>query len=851
MIDSPAHALNLRPPAADGSWHEVFGNSSEPRAEYQSVLRRVGSLRPTEVRALEEQMEATMREMGVHYGAVETAPRQPWRCDLLPHIFAATEWDEIVAGVQQRLKAFECFLRDVYGRREILRAGVVPIHLVLGSPFYQSASMGLPLPRESYLHLCGICLERDGHGALAVKSHQFGRAAGLAYMMQNRRALARVLPELLEESPVRSVADTPLFIAEAMREAAPGQLTDDPAVVLLSPGPESPAYYEHSFLARRTGISLVEGGDLLVLDDHLYLKTVRGLKRIDVVYSRVDDALLDPLVLRRGSMLGVPGLVHCLRRGTVTLLNAVGSQLADDRALLCFAGKIIRYYLAEEPILPTVPTYWLGDIDQREMVLENIADFRVEPISSKSLALAATHLAPGELAHAFRKNPHQFIAQPAETDGVTLHFANGKPAEAQQDHFVFALRQGSRYELFPGALTRVFSRDAGSGRGWVSKDTWVLGDDRAQITPPARPLRFLETSGPVREVTSRVAEAFYWMGRYLERAYHQAYLIQAIETLETEELNSAERKEYQPMWNRLLPPLETSAGESRRSITTRLDRYSLTLVPKPGSVAVTLQRVLANAESVQEAMSPEAWATLSSLRTLFQRVRYKAAPAADEASRVALRLNAKVTQRIPQFFAIASRTMLGDDGWRFCEIGERFERAVITANAVASIGKVLARRPPPSEIQLSAFLRLLGTRDAYRRVFQARAAPAEVLEILWEHPEAPRSVARCLSCCRELLSESAASRSAGAKNALAGIEELVHKIRRVDWSAFLPVSGDEGAASGGPGANGPADRLSPILGELLHSTLEIHSLISDGFLSHQAHIAQTIQPVLQGLQDGV
>ncbi|MHA3769974.1 circularly permuted type 2 ATP-grasp protein [Verrucomicrobiota bacterium sgz303538] len=829
--------------------HEILDLAGQPRSAYRRPLERLQGYRRAQLRELDEHMEATIREMGVHYGSSHTGAQKAWACDLLPHVFSTEEWERVVAGVRQRVRAFELFLQDVYGPRRILRDGVVPTHLVLGSPLYQGASINLPLPKDAYLHLCGVCLTRDRNGALAVKGHQLSRASGIAYMMQNRRALARVLPELFEENTVSSLADTPIALSDALRNAAPAKI-DSPSVVLLSPGPESAAYYAHGFLARRTGISLVRGDDLLVLEDHLYLKTVRGLKRVDVIYNRVPDAWLDPLVLRKGSHLGVPGLVHCLRRGTVTLLNAIGSELADNRSLLHFAPTIIRYYLHESPILPTIPTYWLGDIDQREMVLGDIGNFRIEPISGDEFT-SALELPPEQLARMIRKEPGHYVAQRVDPEAVTLYYNDGQLAEGRQEHLVFALRQDQDYEIFPGSLSIVHPTQTGAGDHWITKDSWVPGGDIAHPSIHVRPRRFMESHAPSREVTSRVAESFYWMGRYLERAYHQAYMIQAIETLETEELNSAERKLYQPMWNRLLPPLEKSAGVSRRSITTRLDRYRLTLLPEPGSVASAFKRVISNAESVQESLSPEAWATLSSLRTLFQRTKFKSKISDAECARVALRLTAEVTQGIPQFYAIASRTMLGDDGWRFCEIGEKLERAMITANAVYSIGKALGRTPQATEIQLSAFLRLLGTRDAYRRVFQMRAEPAAVLEVLWQHPEAPHSVLRCLSSCMELLRESASSNSSGATTALSGIDDLIHKIRRIDWHAYLPVEHEDPSPTEARSREPQKDALSPLLSKLLGSTLDVHQLISDGFLSHQAYIAQTVQPLLQGFRNGI
>jgi uncharacterized alpha-E superfamily protein len=510
--------------------------------------------------------------------------------------------------------------------------------------------------------------------------------------------------------------------------------------------------------------------------------------------------------------------------------------LADDASLLSLAPGIIRYYLHESPILPSIRTYWLGDIDQLEMVVENVDHYRIRPISASNFSGPMPD-SPEEVARALRKRPGSYIAQPLEDGG------EGK-LDLEQDHIVFALRTGEeRYEVFPGALTRVFPLRSEYSH-WISKDSWVPALSQKAEAAQTWTRNALEVHHPSREVTSRVAESFYWMGRYLERAYHQAYLIQAIETLESEELNAAERKLYRPMWNRLLPPLETTAGESRRSITTRQDRYRLVLLPEPGTVVRTLTRAMKNAESIPESLSPEALATLNRLRELFRRTRFRGHLPAEECGIIARRLSAAVIESIPQFFAIAQRTVLGDDGWRFCEAGELLERAIITSHAVLSISRSLIRPPLATEIQLSAFLRLLGTRDAYRRVYQMRAEPVPIIELLFQHPESPRSVLRCITACMELLRKSAAPDQAGATTTLNGIESLIHQIKRIDWSEQLRISLDQ-AASGERKAR-PLEGIEKVLPHLTESILKIHHLISDGFLSHQAFIAESVQPMLLG-----
>lgn len=839
-------------------WDEIHSAENTPRLRYQKLLHYLHSLRAADLRNLDERMEATLREMGVTFEAPGDEPRHPWICDLLPQVFESDEWRTIASGFRQRLAAFDLFLQDVYSRKEILRSGVIPIHPVLGSRNYQNAAVGLPRPQGAYLHLGGLCITRDERGKLAVKHHHFSHASGISYMMQNRRALARITPEIFQDVSVHSLADAPQSIVEKLRDSADRSVRE-PSVVLLSPGTGSAVYSEHSFLARRMGIPLVQGDDLLVLDDCVYLKTVQGLERVDVIYSRMADSWLDPLVFLGSSRVGIPGLVHCLRKGTVSVINGIGSQLADDRALLCFASTIIKFYLNEKPILPTLPTYWLGDIDQMEMVLANLENYQVRSIAGYEIYLAPERAARAEEAiirQEIRKNPLNFIAQPAGSDAVTVCFEKGKKVERVQDHIVFALRTGGNIEVFPGALTRVFEDKPAfddNSVAWTSKETWVLANgDESQPAQPKRFRRFREADVPSRQVTSRVAEAFYWMGRYLERAYHQAYLIQVIETLETEELNSAERRLYRPMWNRLLPPLETSAGTSRRSITNRIDRYRLVLLPEPGTVASTFLNAMANAKSIQECLSPEAWATLSELRSRFERAKYRADISENECVRVTRKLSDAATRLIPQFFAIATGTMLADDGWRFCAVGQVLERAVITANSVVSISQSIAPDDPvaeldrSSEIELSAFLRLLGTRDAYRRVYQMRAEPIPMLEILWQNTQAPRSVLRCLQRCARQLHESSPSATPGTTKALTAIEELIQKIRRIDWSLYVRSQDDEETPveKNAPRKSGATPALEPLLKELLDATLEIHHLISDAFLSHQAQITQTAQPLL-------
>ncbi len=889
-------------PPPPPAWSEVLDEHGQPRPAYAPLLDRINRLPRNELQRVDQRMEAAMRELGITFDLSKNhaARRKPWTCDVLPHVFSGEEWAHVTQGLRQRMRAFESFLRDIYGRQEILRHGVLPIPPVFGSPLFQRPAVHLETPRGRYLHLGAVCLKRDEAGKIQISSQHFGQAPGISYMVQNRRLLARVAPETFSDLSVASIAETPTSLLEALRETADISF-GEPLIVMLSPGPGNAFYTEHSFMARRMGVPLVQGGDLLVLDDHVYLKTIGGLERVHVIYNRIADQWLDPLVLDRASLLGVPGLVHCIRKKTVSLVNALGSQLADDRALLAFAPRIIRFYLGEAPVLPTLPTYWCGDRDQCELVLSNLAAYRLLPrvgdrILGNPRGVVPTAAEEAALRAEIRKAPHLFVAQPIAQGAQTLCFEDGRPVERRQDHLVFALHKRHDIEVFPGALTRVAPEGSlytAAGLGGGSKDTWVLSADAEPITLQSRSRRGREMFIPPRRVTSRVAEVFYWMGRYLERANNLAYLVQVIETLELEELNATERKLYRPMWNRLLPHLE---GSGRRSIATPCDRYRLVLQKdEPGALINVLRRAMNNASTIQDALSPEAWTALSRLRSTFANQRFQEDAPVGVCTRVTRRLGELTTLAIAQFYGLAETSMMDDDGWRFCRLGQQLERAIITANAPLACSKAFtgpagqpARRGHQTEIELSAFLRLLGTRDAYRRVYQMRAEPLPVLKLLFQNPEAPRSVLHGLTNCAALLraTNRHAASAAATQRPLAAVEAFCDRLRRIDWTshfdrapeadpedfappmlAVVPEAQSAARFAGEKGADAapqesPAERdaasptgrgkeLAALLNDLSRDTMDLHNVIADVFLNHQAQLSAPQQPFLRGFAHGI
>ncbi len=829
-------------------WHETHEPTGASRAVYRPLFEDLGNLSRPQIRTLDERLEATMREMGVTFDIARERPwgRRPWYCDLLPQIFSQEEFEPLAAGIIQRLRAFEYFLRDVYGKKEILRAGVLPIQPVLGSTYYQHAAAGLMPPDGSYLHIAGLSVCRTPGGEFAVKNHYFSNASGISYMIQNRRALARVIPHSFQDFSIRSIADSSTDILEVLRSFSNDP---DPTVVLLSSGPGSAVYSEHNFLARRMGIPLVQGGDLLVLNDAVFLKTISGLEKVEVIYSRISDRWLDPMVFDRDSILGVPGLVHCIRKGSVAVVNGIGSQLTDDRALLPLAPAIIRFYLGEKPLIKGLETYWLGDIDQREIVLSELERYTVRPLYGEKILLGGNGKTPApeqveNVRRMILENASQYVAQPQDCDALTVTYHDGRQMERRQDHIFFALRKtDGSYEVFPGALTRVSTAESdytANELGGGSKDTWVQAPPDFQ-EPLSDRLRSREVAPPSHHVSSRVAEGFYWIGRYLERAYNLAVMIGVIESLELEELNPTERTLYRPVWNRLLPPLENPDAGSRRNISSAAGRYRLTFdLDEPDSIVRAILRAAGNAESILECISVEAWSVLSSLRIKLQRVKFRPHVSDEDLTVVTRRYCDMVVKAVAEFFGTAQGTMIADGGWAFCEIGQHIERATITANAVCSIMRPMARRSGKnaspeheSEIRLSAFLRLLNSRDTYRRVYQVRAEPSLLLDLLWKSTMAPRSVTRCLQICADRLRQGGEDNSPGTMRALNGIEQLLYEIRLVNWDDLLENDPPAVQSRGG---------------KLMEATFDMHHLIADGFLNHQIHMRPEAQPLLFGLK---
>lgn len=403
--------------------------------------------------------------------------------DIIPRIITSAEWTHIEAGIRQRLRALNLFLKDIYHEQAILRDRVIPSALIHTCSNFLKEMVGVDVPYGIYTHISGIDLIRDSDGSFYVLEDNLRTPSGVSYMLENRNMTYRIFPGLLPQNNVRSIKDYPDLLLKNLMSLSNRQ-TSNPTVVLLTPGIFNSAYFEHTTLARLMGIELVEGKDLVVNDANVYMKTTAGLKQVDVIYRRVDDEFLDPLVFNPTSMLGVSGLYYAYRKGNVAIINAPGNGVADDKAVYTYVPQMIKYYLNEDPILKTVPTYYMDNREHFDLVFSQVRKMVIKKTNESGgygmlMGHAASDQQIAEYKIEVEKNPRQFIAQPMIQLSSVPCFINNQIQPRHVDLRPFALYGPSGIEIVPGGLTRVALREGSlvvnSSQGGGSKDTWILG----------------------------------------------------------------------------------------------------------------------------------------------------------------------------------------------------------------------------------------------------------------------------------------------------------------------------------------------------------------------------------------
>jgi len=467
------------------AFDEMFGPDGALRPAYKELARWLKETPPDALEYRRNEAELLFRRIGITfavYGEAEAQERLiPF--DVVPRIISAKEWTLLERGLKQRVKALNLFLRDIYHGRDILRANIIPDDLIFQNPVFRPEMNGQDVPHDIYVHIAGVDIVRVDAEQFYVLEDNARTPSGLSYMLENREIMMRLFPDLLARHRVAPVENYPDALLAALRSVAPDTAAGEPSVALLTPGIYNSAYYEHSFLADKLGIELVEGRDLIVKNEEVFMRTTEGLKRIDVMYRRLDDDFLDPLTFRPDSLLGVPGLMSAYMAGNITLANAVGTGISDDKAVYSYMPEIVRFYLSEEPILKNVPTWRCREQKDLGYVLEHLHELVVKEVHGSGgygmlIGPASTKDSIAAFRDKLKAYPEVFIAQPTLALSTCPIATEQGLASRHVDLRPFVLTGREHTTIVPGGLTRVALKEGSlvvnSSQGGGTKDTWVL-----------------------------------------------------------------------------------------------------------------------------------------------------------------------------------------------------------------------------------------------------------------------------------------------------------------------------------------------------------------------------------------
>ena len=467
----------------DGLFDEMFEKPERPRPHYSTLYSRLHDLGMTALQHRSRMADVCFRNQGITFTVYKDTlgVEKIFPFDLIPRIIPDREWAKLERGLIQRITALNLFCHDIYHQQAILREKVLDAELVYGAKMFRREMIGVNIPRDIYITICGTDLIRDAQGNYLVLEDNCRTPSGVSYVLENRAVMKRVFPALFQAAGVRPIEDYPHNLLRCLKHLAPSNV-EEPCIVVLTPGVFNSAYFEHSFLARQMGVELVEGRDLLVENNYIYMRTTAGLRRVDVIYRRVDDDFLDPLCFRPDSMLGIAGLMNVYRLGHVALANSVGTGVADDKAIYPFVPDMIRFYLAEEPLLQSVPTYICSRSEDRQYVLEHLDELVVKATNEAGgYGMLMGHQAGAaeraEFGRKIRENPRNFIAQPVVQLSQQPSLVDGSLRGRRIDLRPYILF-GEKITVMPGGLTRVALREGSlvvnSSQGGGSKDTWVI-----------------------------------------------------------------------------------------------------------------------------------------------------------------------------------------------------------------------------------------------------------------------------------------------------------------------------------------------------------------------------------------
>lgn len=727
---------------------ELLTQDGTLRSQWQKFVPALAQLGSPEIARRWEQSRKVIRENGVTYN-VHGDPAglaRPWELDAVPLLLPTAEWKTISDGLVQRATLLNMVLADLYGPQRLLSEGLLPPELVFAHPGFLRSCKDLPVPRNRYLYLSAVHLARDRSGQWLVIADRTRGPTGAGYALENRLVMSRMMPDVFRDCQVERLARFFATMRETLQAGARNH--DQPRIVLLSPGPASPTYFEDAYLSRYLGFTLVEGGDLTVRENQVYLKTLGGLLRVDVILRRVRDEFCDPLEMASDSTQGVPGLTHAARTGNVLLANALGCSVVESAALVPFLPTLAQFFLREELKLPSVRTWWCGDGNSLDYVVENFDRLVVKPSfpAVRGTAISGgqfTREQRGEWIARIKNRPQDYVAQELVTGSAAPMWSGGSLRACHVAVRTFAVASGDSYEVMPGGLARVstssdpLAESALGGQG--SKDVWVLGDGpvaQVSLLHPAGTMVSLQRSG--NDLPSRVADHLFWLGRHVERLEGTSRVLRTTLTRLTSEASFAGPQALGPLLKMLADlmafpaPLRVSAsGPAMAVLEVELGRWISD--PARNSVASMAATMRAAATVVRDRLSLDSWRILNRLgHDLVQQGKQPATQLTD-----ALPLLDRLILDLAAFSGMGTESMTRGPGWRFLDLGRRLERAL----QAMTVLKVALVEPPADEDALfEALLEIADSSMTYRNRYLTMLQLPPLLDLLLTDETNPRSV---------------------------------------------------------------------------------------------------------------
>ena len=733
--------LHQTPIRYGAAYDELSTDGVTPRAHWAHLMESLEEIGPEELGRRWSRAERRIRENGITYNIYSDplGANRPWKIDIIPFLIAANEWRFIEEGIIQRAQLLNLILEDLYGPQDLVANGRFPAALLYANPAFVRPLVGVRVPAHSYLHMLAVDLARSPDGQWWVLADRTQAPAGSGYALENRTIVADVLPNLFRAANVLRLA--PFF--RAQREALISlSESSNPRIVLLTPGPHNETYFEHSYIARYLGFTLVEGADLTVRDRCVFLKTVDGLERVDVILRRVDDSFCDPLELRGESLLGVPGLVDAIVAGNVKVANALGSGLIETAAVMPFLPGLSRHLLGQSLKLPSVATWWCGQEYALDWVLNHLDSVVVKPaFPSRGMEPVFGAEIPqsekSKFADQLRTRPHDYVAQEQLALSTAPVWENGRMVSRGLVLRTYVLNTGSGWIALPGGLTRVAEQEGSvvsMQRGGHSKDAWALWDSPvdtfSMLRPRNEPLELHRVAMPV---PSSVADNVFWLGRYVERAENIARIVRTI----LSRVRRADEAELGCLL-RLHGCLESRhsrlpKAKNKRPTAVELERELisiLTSVKRPDSLASTLAEVARIGGNVRERLSADMNSLIGQLRDSVQ---------IDKDTQF-LEYPAMLTaclELLSAFSGMERENTTRGSGWLFMSIGRRLERAIYLTRQLREVTTPLAEQ---DWLLLECQLEVADSSMTYRTRYYTTLQPLAVLEVLMADETNPRAL---------------------------------------------------------------------------------------------------------------